>query len=124
MFDKINYMEEIKQIKNALNNSSDNDSIIKLSLILKDLEAMADDMASYIIGYSDSSEVDFLKQNIRYCLNNNNYDGYINNFKNLIHLEHIALICSTQTPDEKRYFLEEYAKYKDSKDQKKFSKVR
>jgi|LSQX01.3.fsa_nt_gb hypothetical protein len=123
MQNRINYMDEIKRIKSMLDNMEEENVSTKshLRAMLNNLERTADEMASYISGYYDDTEIDNLR---RINALGNSTEEYLSGLKKLLRLERISLICSTQTPDEKMYFLQEYAKYKENQKEVRLPKVR
>jgi len=131
MFNKVNYMDEIKKIENAIDRidegkKSKKTDILRnrLSVMLYNLEEAADEMAAYISGDINEGFISYLKQINNANLEQNNFEEYLSGLTKLLRMERIMLICSTQTPDEKAYFLREYAKHKEEKSYSGNQKVR
>jgi len=92
--------------------------------MLYNLEEAANEIAVYINNDIDEGFISYLKQINNANLEQNNFEGYLSGLTKLLRLERITLICSTQTPDEKAYFLREYAKHKEEKSYRGNQKVR
>lgn len=119
MYNKVNYIDEIRKIESAIDHidetpkARENAGVrSRLSVMLDNLEKAAEEMALYISEGMDESYIDYLRQSNDSNLQNNNYSEYLSGLTKLLRTERISLICATQTPDEKAYFLKEYAKYK------------
>lgn len=120
MFNKVNYMKEIETVNKAIDQIDESETKgsnvsirSRLSAMLYNLETAAEDMASYISGQWDYNAIDYLKQSNVAYMASNDYQNYLSGLTKLLRLERIMLICSTQTPDEKSYFMIEYTKYKE-----------
>lgn len=131
MLNKVNYMDEIRKIENAITcidegKKSKETDVIKsrLTIMLHNLEETADEMANYIFSNNNEERVYYLKQINNANLEQNNYKDYLCGLTKLLRMERIMLICSTQSPAEKTYFLREYAAYKEEKENLQNQKVR
>jgi hypothetical protein len=112
-------MDEIKRIETALEqvdeNAKERDqrvAVSRLKVMLQNLEQTADEISSCITGEWDYQTIEFLKQQNIYAIERNDYTRYANNLTKLLRMERAMLICSNQSPDEKAYFMSEYAKHK------------
>jgi uncharacterized protein YutE (UPF0331/DUF86 family) len=129
--EKVNYMDEIRKIEDALesiesvedtkNNKTNTGIKSRLEVMLNNLEDTTDQMAAYIRGDWDNTDILHLKQVNMF---NTNHQEYLSGLTKLLRMERIMLICTTQTPDEKAYFLREYTKYKREHGELGNSKVR
>jgi hypothetical protein len=114
-------MDEIEKIERAIAkiNENPNDGNMglrsRLEAVLMNLNILTSDMASYIKGDIDPSMIDHLNQTKDWNFQNNNYTAYLSNLSELSHLERVRSICLSQTPDEKAYFLNQYAKHQENK---------
>ncbi|MDD4298740.1 MAG: hypothetical protein PHS98_03825 [Bacilli bacterium] len=113
MFGKINYIDEIRRLSTAIECMDEEDVQRKqCKILLNKLEKIAKQMAAYIAGDWDITLIEHLKYSNALNLEEGNYQAYLAGTKELLWREQIMLICSSQTLDEKTYFMREY--YKDN----------
>lgn len=128
---KVNYMDEIKRIESVLEELDNGNvpreqqtAVSRLKVMLQGLEQTADEMASYIRGDWDAESLNVMQMINNDAFATGNYVTYANNLSKLLRSERAMLICASQTPDEKAYFISEYYKHKKAKEGYSYKKVR
>ena len=113
----LNYMNEIRKIEKAIqmiDNQTDGKQIglrSNLVAVLENLKLTASYMADYINGSINVDTIEMINKSKDNYYKEGDLKEYLNNLRDLMRIERIALICRNQTPDEKAYFLKEYYKY-------------
>ncbi|MFA5408105.1 MAG: hypothetical protein WC343_04960 [Bacilli bacterium] len=121
MGERINYMIEIRKMEEVIERLEElpaNEINLKIKghLIkkLQELVSIADDMSLYI--HNPNSMGSYLRISKDNYFIHGDYEKAIEVFKRLQRLEYISALCYMQMPEEKMYFLEDYAKYREEKE--------
>lgn len=111
MLEKINYMNEIRRLSDTIDCMDEDDYRRKqCKSVLNKLKRTAHQMAAYIEGDWDMEFIRHLKYTNMLNLNEGDYQAYLDGLKELLDRERIMLICSSQSLDERTYFMREYYK--------------